>query len=220
MASREHRSEARRPGPRLYLLTPRIADPAGHTGALAGALGAAEIAAVLLRLEAADERTLINRAKTLASSVQDHNAALLLDGYPNLAVLAGADGAHVAGIDALREAFPALKPERIVGCGGLQTRHDAMLAAESDADYVMFGEPDEHAQRPSLEAIVERVTWWAEVFEVPCVAFAANMAEIAPLAAAGADFVALGHWVFDDPRGPASAVAEAAGQLAQAEAVE
>jgi thiamine-phosphate pyrophosphorylase len=220
MASREHRTETRRAAPRLYLVTPRIADPAGHAGALAGALGAAEIAAVLLRLDAADERTLINRAKTLASSVQERNAPLLLDGYPNLAVLAGADGAHVAGVEALRDALPALKPERIVGCGGLQTRHDAMLAAESGADYVMFGEPDERGERPALEAVVERVTWWAEVFEVPCVAFAANMAEIAPLAAAGADFVALGHWVFDEPSGPASLVAEAARQLAQMEAVE
>jgi thiamine-phosphate pyrophosphorylase len=220
MASREHRTETRRAAQRLYLVTPRIADPAGHTDALARALGAAEIAAVLLRLEAADERTLINRAKTLASSVQERNAALLLDGYSNLAVLAGADGAHAGGVDALRDALPALKPERIVGCGGLQTRHDAMLAAESGADYVMFGEPDERGERPSLEAIVERVTWWAEVFEVPCVAFAAKMTEIAPLAAAGADFVALGHWVFDEAGGPASVVAEAARQLAQAEAVE
>ena len=36
-----------------------------------------------------------------------------------------------------------LKPERIVGVGGLATRHDAMLAAEQGADYVMFGEPDQ-----------------------------------------------------------------------------
>ena len=35
-----------------------------------------------------------------------------------------------------------LKPARIAGCGRLATRHDAMLAAEAGADYVMFGEPD------------------------------------------------------------------------------
>ncbi len=220
MASQEHRTKARRPAPRLYLVTPRITDPARHMAALAGALDAAEVAAVLLRLEPADERALINRAKTLVPFVQDKGAALLLDGYPNAAVLAGADGAHVTGIAAFRDAVPALKPERIIGCGGLQTRHDAMLAAESDTDYVMFGEPDERGQRPSLDAVIERVAWWAEVFEVPCVAFAENLAEIAPLAAAGADFVALGDWVFIDPRGPASTVAEAAQQLAQAEAVE
>ena len=48
-----------------------------------------------------------------------------------------------------------------------------MLAAESGADYVMFGEPDADGARPPFEAIVERVEWWAEVFQIPCVAYAA-----------------------------------------------
>jgi thiamine-phosphate pyrophosphorylase len=81
----------------------------------------------------------------------------------------------------------------------------------------MFGEPDADARRPSFEATIERVTWWAEVFEVPCVGFAGNCEEIAPLVAAGADFVAAGDWIFDDARGPAAAVADAAQRLTLAE---
>ena len=60
-----------------------------------------------------------------------------------------------------------------------------MLAAEAGADYVMFGEPDAAGERPSFEAIEERVAWWAEVFEIPCVGFAAAPEEVAPLATAG-----------------------------------
>ena len=59
--------------------------------------------------------------------------------------------------------MPALKPKYIAGCGGLATRHDAMLAGESGADYVMFGEPDRDGHRPRFEAVLERVAWWAEV---------------------------------------------------------
>ena len=36
-------------------------------------------------------------------------------------------------------------------------------------------------KRPALPAIVERVTWWAELFVVPCVAYAARLEEIEPL---------------------------------------
>ena len=43
----------------------------------------------------------------------------------------------------------------------------------------------------SLEAIEERVRWWAEIFEPPCVAVAAELADVGRLAAAGADFVAV-----------------------------
>lgn len=166
---------------------------------LAAALAAGDIAAVLLRLDEADERGLINRIKTLAGPVQDKGAAMLIDGRPQLVARGGADGAHLTGIEAFSVALETLKPERIVGCGGLETRHDAMLAAEQGADYVMFGEPDAQRRRPSFQAVVERVAWWAEVFEAPCVAYAAALDEVAPLVAAGADFVALGEFVWRDP---------------------
>ncbi|HZN29611.1 MAG TPA: thiamine phosphate synthase, partial [Xanthobacteraceae bacterium] len=186
MASRKP-AEARRPAPRIYLVTPQAADPDGLRDALAGALAAADVAAVLLCLAAADDRSLINRVKALAPVAQEKGAALMLDGHPEIVARAGADGAHLAGIDAFNAALATLKPARIAGCGALATRHDAMLAAEAGADYVMFGEPDESGRRPSFEAIIERVAWWAEVFEVPCVGFAAALDEVEPLVAAGAD---------------------------------
>jgi thiamine-phosphate pyrophosphorylase len=218
MASRNQPVEPRRPAPRLYLVTPPASDPARYADALAAALGAADVAAVLLPLAGADERALLNGIKTIAPAVQDKGAALILHGHPDLVARAGADGAHLTGIDPFTAALGALKPERIAGCGGLATRHDAMAAAEAGADYVMFGEPDARDHRPSFDAIVERVAWWADVFEIPCVGYAAALDEIAPLAQAGADFVAVGAFIFDDPRGPAAAVAAAADRLLLAEA--
>src|SRR5262245_56657873 len=199
MASRENQAEPRRPAPRLYLVSPQ--NPAGLADKLGQALGAADVAAVLLRLPQTDERSHVNQAKALAPTVQDKGAAHILDGHPDLAVRAGADGAHLTGIDALNEALATLKPARIAGCAGLESRHDAMLAAEAGADYVMFGEPDEDGNRPSFEAITERLAWWAEVFEIPCVGFAASLDEVEALARAGADFVAVGDCVFGDSRG-------------------
>jgi thiamine-phosphate pyrophosphorylase len=216
MPSREKPAAPRRPAPRLYLVAPQ--DPDGLADRLADALGAADVAAVLLRLPASDERNRINHAKAVAPTVQDKGAALLLDGFAELAARAGADGAHLTGFEAFRAALPTLKPARIAGCGGLATRHDAMLAAEAGADYVMFGEPDAAGRRPTFDAIAERVAWWAELFEVPCVGFAASLEEVAALAAAGADFVAL-DCVFADPANTSAAVADAARRLARAEAL-
>jgi thiamine-phosphate pyrophosphorylase len=213
MASgQQHQKTATRAPARLYLVTPALADAQAAAALLDPALAAADIAAVLLRLAPADERTLINRIKEIAPMVQDRGAALLVDGHAGLAARAGADGAHLTGIAAMQEAIAALKPERIVGAGGLASRHDAMMAAEAGADYVMFGEPDAAGGRPSFEAIRERVEWWAEVFEIPCVAYAASLGEIAELAAA--EFVALGPAILSDPRGPAAPVADAAACLA------
>lgn len=202
-----------RPAPRLYLVTPPVADAQAFSVTLAAALAAGDVAAVLLRLAEGDERTQINRAKTLSPAVQDKGAALLLDGHADLVARAGADGAHLTGIAEFTAALELLKPERIVGVGGLTTRHDAMAAAEAGADYVMFGEPGAAGERPSFDAIEERVAWWAEVFEAPCVAYAASDEEVAPLAKAGADFVALGDWLWRDPQAIVETMARAAGHL-------
>ena len=58
----------------------------------------------------------------------------------------------------------------------------------------MFGEP---GAALSPEATLERVEWWAEIFQTPCVGYASSMEEVAALAAAGADFVALDTVVWD-----------------------
>jgi thiamine-phosphate pyrophosphorylase len=175
--------------PRLYLVTPPLGDPASFLRDLGPVLAAGDIAALLLRLEPADERELAARA--------------------------GADGAHLFGIDALTAAIGALKPDRIAGAGGLRTRHDAMLAGEAGADYVMFGDPDRRGGRPPADAIAEQLTWWSELVEIPCVGYAGSRDEIAPLKQAGADFIALGEWLWMQDEKPAAAVTAATALLAE-----
>jgi thiamine-phosphate pyrophosphorylase len=213
MAERPKRAEPR-PQPRLYLVTPRLDDAAAFAAPLSAALGAGDVAAVRLRLAEADEGSLIKRIKALAGVVQSKDGALIVDGRPDLVARGGADGAHLADIEAFNDAVESLKPDRIAGVGGLATRHDAMLAAEGGADYVMFGEPDAAGKRPAFDAIEERVAWWAEVFEIPCVGYAASLDEIAGLVAAGADFVALGDFIWQEPQLVAAQIAAAATQLA------
>jgi thiamine-phosphate pyrophosphorylase len=202
-----------RPVPRLYLATPVVDDPSALVSSLPGLLAGADIAAVLLRLAVTDQRTMIARIKALAPVIQNAGAALLLDGqdlnnHVELVARANADGAHLAGIAALEDALPSLKPDRIAGVGGLATRHDSMLAGELGADYVLFGEPDAHGKRPSMEAVAERLDWWAELFEPPCIGYAASREEAYEFARAGADFVLVGEAAWTDSRGASAALAE------------
>jgi thiamine-phosphate pyrophosphorylase len=210
-----------RPAPRLYLATPLVDDPAALAASLAGALAAADVAAVLLRLKPVDHRTMISHAKALAPVIQAGGAAVLLEGqmlagHVELVARSGADGAHVTGIAAMEDALPSLKPDRIIGVGGLATRHDSMAAGEAGADYVLFGERDAKGQRPSIEAIAERLQWWAELFEPPCIGFAESREEAHEFVAAGADFVLVGDFIWADPRGAAAALSEVEQTIQQA----
>jgi thiamine-phosphate pyrophosphorylase len=205
-----------RPAPRLYLATPEVDDPSRLVAELPELLAAADVAAVLVRLKETDQRTMISRLKQLAPAIQNAGAALLVEGHVELVARAGADGAHVTGIVALEEALPSLKPDRIAGIGGLVTRHDSMAAGELGADYVLFGEPDAKGERPSMEAIAERLQWWDELFEPPCVGFAASLSEVSEFAAVGADFVLVRDFIWADPRGAKAALIDAGQALQQA----
>jgi len=181
-------------------------------------LAQADVAAVLLRLKPGDPRALISRIKALVPAIQDAGTALLLEAHVELVGRAGADGAHVSGIEAFKDALPTLKPDRIAGCGGLKSRHDSMTAGELGADYVLFGEPDEHGRRPSVEAIADRLQWWDELFEPPCVGFAESCDEAGEFARAGADFVLVGDFIWADPRGAEATLKQAERTIRQAHA--
>ena len=196
---------------RLYLVTPVVDDPDAFAPLLAAALDAAQADCVLLRLPPHNDGVRRQVATALTPLVQGHGAALLLEDDTRLAAAVEADGVHMAGAgDDLAAALRSMKPARIVGVGQLSGRDDAMAAGEAGADYLMFGD----AEATPFDERLERVGWWAEIFQVPCVAVAATLAEVRPLAEAGAEFVALGDALWADPRGPAAAVAEAAAVLA------
>jgi thiamine-phosphate pyrophosphorylase len=202
---------------RLYLITPVLED-ASFAPQLSEACATGAVAAILLRLAPADERTLTNQVK-------EHGVAVIVDSeakadLATVAARGGADGAHVNGAAPalVRELRDRLKSERALGVGGIRTKDDAMSFGEAGVDYLLFGEPRPDGSLPSLESVVERAAWWAEIFETPCAAYAPSFEAIEPLAATNAEFVALGDAVWSHPDGPAAAVKEAAAILERQEA--
>lgn len=201
----------------IYLITPLVVDPAAFAASLRAATEGGAAAAVLLRLPALDERMLIKHVKALAPLAHEGGAAVVVaveGDAPGLdlvqiATRGGADGVHARDLETARALRERLGTERVVGVGGLRTRHDAMTAGEIGVDYLLFGEPRPDGSVPALEPTLERAAWWAEIFETPCAAYAPTLADVEALAGTGAEFLALGEAVFAHPEGPAAALAAA-----------
>jgi thiamine-phosphate pyrophosphorylase len=203
------------PRTRLMLVTPPVSDPGAISFRLMQAFAGGDVAAVLLRLAPGDERSLTERVKALAAPVQAQNVALVVEASPLVASRGGADGVHLTGgVEAVAEARSSLKQERIIGAGGLRSRHDAMDAGEAGVDYVMFGEPRPDGSLPPLPAVVERAGWWAEIFETPCIAYCPDADSVAALAETGAEFLALGDWLFAEATDTRAVVAAADAAIA------
>jgi thiamine-phosphate pyrophosphorylase len=196
------------------LMTPPLGEGGEVRDLLVSAFSIGDVAAMIARFLPASDAELSARARALLPLAQERNVAFLLQDQAKLAAAIGADA------QSFRDGLSFLKPALIAGAGGLMTKHDAMLVAEQGADYVMFGEPNAGGKRPSLEAIVERVAWWAEIFEIPCVAYAGTLEEASVLAQAGADFVALADSCWCDPSLVKTAIADAFAHISAPERVD
>lgn len=151
------------------------------------------VSAVLL--EPVEGTTLDARIAPLIEAAQSRGTAALLFSDARLARTLRADGVHLAAGDQpmarYGEAREILGNRFIVGADAGRSRHDAMMLGEAGADYLAFGSPGRDGGL-TLWPRLDLVEWWAEIFEVPCVATGSTSpAEVHAAAAAGADFVAV-----------------------------
>jgi len=171
----------------LFLIAP--ADIAAETlgPALEATFAERDVAALLLPRGTLGENAYKALVKSVAPAAQKAGAAVLIEGEPGLVRLLGVDGLHVTdGIEAVREAVAALKPQLIVGVGDIHSRDDAMSQGELEVDYILFG-PLSGAISPDAR---EMARWWAETMEIPSV-LSDPAADYAGYDAAGCEFIGL-----------------------------
>lgn len=182
-------------GTKLYLDYVVTGESGSPGTVLSAVLESAPIASLLIRaqsnktLDAETSRELIGIAQKRGVAVLLHDVAQSRD--------LGADGVHVPWsadvVERFKNSRQAAGSTAIVGADAGRTRHDAMQIGEADADYVAFGIPAHvEDRRRAAERQLDLVSWWSEVFEIPCVALDVEDADHArALADAGADFVGI-----------------------------
>src|SRR3990167_9361925 len=195
---------------RLYIITPpRIDDLAAFGRSLAHAMDAGDVAALQIRLKAQPDEIIAAAVDVLMPIAQARGAAVILNDRPDLAARLGCGGVHVGQSDTpYAEARRIMGPDAMIGVTCNDSLHLAMEAAEAGADYVAFGAfyPTATKDAPT-RADPEILTGWQSHVETPCVAIGGITPDnAAPLAAAGADFLAVSAGVWSHPDGPAVAV--------------
>lgn len=108
----------------------------------------------------------VSAAKDVTAPAQALGVAVMVAGEPRDAARSGAEGVQVdANAEDVAAARQSVGKERFVGAYAGASRHAAMEAAEAGADYIAFDQ-----KGPSLggEPIIH---WWADMMEIPCVAF-------------------------------------------------
>ncbi len=204
---------------RLCLVTPRSIDLASFPASLEAAVAAGDVASLIIDLPTASDADRRRAADHLTPIAQGHDVAVLVRNDTRAGGRAKADGVHVdTGLADLRAALDTFHPAGIVGVGGLETRHEAMEAGETEVDYVFFGDLDRPEEPEAARRALDLAAWWTPLFEPPVVLLGGStLPSCDEAAATGAEFVALRDAIWNDPRGPAEAVREASARLAAVE---
>jgi len=145
--------------------------------------------------------------------------AVMLENDIHLAKELDADGVHLrADSEALAEARLLLGEAKSIGTSCVLSRHEAMTMAEGGADYIAFGEFDALGDANPAD-VAEMIDWWAEIFEVPCVAWVREQwseDELRGIVAARPDYISVALGAGDAAEGAQhyAAVAELVGARA------
>lgn len=192
---------------RLCLVTPPAVDLSMFPAILADALTGGDVASLIVT--ASDPLALQPLAQAVARFAQHHGVAVLVHNDTQVAGRAKADGVHIDRKAELAAAIAAFHPTKIVGAGGVESRHDAMTAGESNPDYVFFGRLDGDTGDGVFHRALTLAEWWSSLFVIPAMVMGGRtVASVREAAAAKVEFVALSHAIFSS-RDPAAAVAEA-----------
>lgn len=182
----------------LYLISP-LEVAGAFPDRLARALDAGPIAAFQFRVKGLDEHACATLAEPLQRLCETHDTAFIINDSVSLAKRLGADGVHLGQQDgSVKEARETLGREAQIGVTCHNSRHMAMEAGEQGADYVAFGAFFPSATKEtSHQADLELLTFWSQIFEIPCVAIGGiTPANCAPLVTTGADFLAVSQAVW------------------------
>ena len=188
---------------KLYVISPQEVGGA-FPDRLKAALEPGLAAAFQLRVKDVGEHDVARLAEPLQRICADADVAFIVNDSMALAKRLGADGVHLGQQDGdVREARALLGPSAQIGKTCHDSRHLAMEAGEAGADYVAFGAFHRTNTKPSVYRPQPPIlSWWASVFEIPCVAIGGiTAANARPLVKAGADFLAVCQavWSADDP---------------------
>jgi thiamine-phosphate pyrophosphorylase len=193
----------------LFLIAPPSAEPRAFALALKALLTTTEVAALLVPRGDRPLEAFEACVRAAAPIAQAAGCAVLIEGDAAHAKALGVDGVHIEGpVPAIKAAIATLKPDMIVGVGGIATRHDAMTRGELNIDYIMFG-PLSGATAPEMR---ELAGWWAETMEIPSV-LSDPEAVGATANNEGCEFLALSTSIWQAPD-PSNAVADIVRKLA------
>lgn len=187
--------------------------------ALDAALSGGDVASVILYHSDPEDPSFESYCDKLVPIIQNAGAAVMIRDDTRIAGRCEADGIYLErNRSDLADVIARFSPQKIVGCGGIMTRHNALQVGELGPDFVLLGKTGKDIKPEAHPKNLALGEWWAQFVEIPAIVPGGNNVQsVVEVAKAGVDFVLLDKAVFGGDENPELAV-KAANELLDAHA--
>ncbi len=193
----------------IYLVSPPQIELESFSLRLQHALKTGLVPAFQLRLKGYDSQEVKKISQELKKICHDNNCLFLLNDFYEIAWDVGANGVHLGSEDGSISLVRKKSPKDfVIGVSCYDSKDLAMRAGEQGADYLSFGTFFPSKTKNSQgKPTTEILTWCDELINLPTVAIGGiNEKNCHELVKAGADFLAVISYVWDNPLGEVEAV--------------
>ena len=190
---------------KLYLISPANININEFTEDLEKVLKTGLVSCFQLRLKNIEDDVIVSASSKIIPVCKKYNVPFILNDRIDLAYKVGAEGVHLGEDDGnIVEARKLLGPKAIIGASCYNSKHLAMEAAESGANYVAFGAFfDTKTKTPKSKAEIDTIKDWIYISNIPCVAIGGiNSSNCVDLVREGVDFLAVIGSVWDNEDTP------------------
>jgi len=198
----------------IYLISPPQINLKEFAKELDVVLKTAMVPVFQLRLKDCEKNIVKKNAQELIKICKQNNCLFILNDDLNLALELGADGVHL-GIDDWHKfnEISTIKSQHkhfIIGASCYDSKHLAMQAGESGADYISFGAFFASKTKISKgNPDIDLLDWAIEMLNLPVVGIGGiNSQNCHELIKHKIDFIALISFIWQHPKGSSQAIKE------------
>lgn len=189
---------------KIYLISPPKIDIESFTKILELALKTKKVPVFQMRLKGYKDAEIIEIGKKLLKICQQNQTLFILNDRLDLALKIGANGVHFGDEDGdIKVARKTAPANFIIGASCYDSKHLAVEAIESGADYVSFGAFFPSKTKNSKgKPTPEILEWCDEILDVQSVAIGGITADNCKvLVNAKVDFIAVISYIWDNEKG-------------------
>ncbi len=194
---------------KIYLISPPKIDLKEFSLSLKSAVETGLVPVFQLRLKDYEKTEIVKISQELKKICFDNNCLFILNDDYKTALEIGANGVHLGCDDGLISQARKNSDENfIIGASCYDSRHLAIEAAENGANYISFGTFFPSSTKNSKgKPTTDIIEWSAEMLDLPIVTIGGITNEnCRPLIDAGADFIAVISYVWQNPQGVEAAL--------------